>query len=99
MEDPYLFEKAELMAKTIMEWASRCAALAIAATWVFIYWQRQDNGRYVYPDPTASGYSIVVFDSRTGTVFALDKSGAWFEVHPQTGLTLSHKLVTRPNSN
>jgi hypothetical protein len=87
--------KGKPVRSTIIDRIMKCLALAIAATWVFIYWEKRDDGRYLYPDSTNSGYTVLVFDSRTGTVYAADSAGAWIEMHPQTGLTIPHKFVVK----
>jgi hypothetical protein len=82
------------MARILIDWLAKPLALAIAAAWLFIYWEKRDNGRYVFQhhQTTADAeQEDFVFDTRTGTVFgfgfAKDKSGAkvltFYEIRPQ----------------
>jgi hypothetical protein len=69
------------MARTIIDWLIKGTALAVVAVFVFCYWQQKDNGRYIYHAETQS---IVVIDTRTGTLYSL-VDAKWVEMHPQTG--------------
>lgn len=71
----------------IAEWIFKMLALAVAAIWVFTYWHKRDDGRYVYYErpPTAeiTGKWGVV-DTRTGTLYAVENGHFW-EINLRTG--------------
>ena len=68
-------------------------ALVIAAVAVYVFWDRRDNGRYVYheePATQACAGSMVVLDSRTGVVFALH-DGKFLEMDFRSGSMAVHE--------
>ncbi len=90
------------MTTRIVGWIIKCVALAIAAAGAFVYWQKRDDGRYVYqhqPAAAETSYtSDTVIDTRTGTVYlwgTADLAGSqetvFLEVHPQTRTMIGGK--------
>jgi hypothetical protein len=80
--------------KSIGEWVFKLLLLGIAASWLFIYWQKRDDERYMYhqQQSTADAEQVVaVIDTRTGTLYVL-REGGWLEMHPQTASVTSRKM-------
>lgn len=78
-------------------------ALLILAVLAFTYWQKRDNGRYMYHHGQATADSAeftTLLDSRTGTIYSLAKDGgdgvSVVEVHPLAG-TFSIRKFTKSN--
>jgi hypothetical protein len=80
------------MVKMAADYALKLIALSIAAGLLFVYWQRRDDGRYVYHGGETE---TAILDSRSGTLYTLQKvedERFWAESHPQTGETIARKL-------
>lgn len=70
---------------------SAIAALIIAGVVACAFWDRRDNGRFVYVVTRTELLRPIVnetlIDTRTGTIYVLNSdSKFWAEIHPQTGL-------------
>jgi hypothetical protein len=81
----------------------KSALLMVLLAFLYIAWGMKDNGRYVYHPETGHervrGFSRIVIDSRTGTLFAFDiEQNSFLEFHPQTGETAQHWTWSNPRA-
>ena len=77
------------MSNLVGNLAFKWVLIVLASLYLYAFWERRDNGRYVLNSISPT----VVMDTRTGSVFALGGTGAvtgWVESIPHTGETLLH---------
>ena len=56
------------MVKTAIDYAVKLLVLLIAGTFLFVYWQKRDDGRYEYhhqPNTADAEEQESIFDTRT----------------------------------